>query len=333
MTKICTKCNEDKPFTEFHKKARNKDGLQSICISCRKLVNAAYYKITPEKDGSRRKNLIFRRNLISGVTEPLLQAGCTDCHKCFSLESMDFDHVTEDKLVGIAGLASSSYSNRELLFLLEEELKKCEIVCANCHRIRTINRHKSSARRDYFEGSLNSKLLNSKNLYVYDYLCKHDCLDCGEKDMRVLELDHVREQKVNNVSYMIGKTRPFDLEDVKNEVAKCEVVCVNCHRVRTRNRRKSLSSNRGVRLTTGNKLCACGNDKPAINALTCRDCFSRVKSDLYSHLTTEELVANVQLMGMKPYATILGLSDNGLKKVLIRRGVQMPLRKRRKNES
>lgn len=333
MKKICAKCNEDKPFTEFHKKARNKDGFQSICIPCRKLVNAIYYKITPEKDEARRKNLILRRNLISGVTEPLLKAGCTDCRKCFPPESMDFDHVTGEKLVGIADLASSSYSDAELLLLLEEELKKCEVVCANCHRIRTINRHQNSARRDYFEGKVNSKLLSAKNLCVYDFVSKKGCMDCLESDMRVLELDHVREGKVANLAYMIGQTRRFDLEDVKVEVAKCEVVCVNCHRIRTRSKRKSLSSNRGVRLTGGNKLCPCGNKKPAVNALTCRDCFSKVKGDLYNHLTTEELVANVQLMGMKPYATTLGLSDNGLRKVLIRRGVEMPLRKKRKNES
>lgn len=157
-------------------------------------------------------------------------------------------------------------------------------------------------------------------------------MDCHEQDMRVLELDHVRGDKVNNVSYMIGQTRKYDLEDVVLEVAKCEVVCVNCHRVRSRSRKKSLSPNRGVRLNSGNKLCACGNKKPAINAVTCLECFSKVKGDLYSHLTTEEMVENVRLMGMKPYATTLGLSDNGLKKVLIRRGVQMPLRKKRKNE-
>lgn len=331
MTKFCPKCNEDKLITEFHKKTKSKDGLQYICISCRKEMNADYYIATPEKDDARHNSRLIRKQLVSSRIEPLLLAGCTDCHKCFPPESMDFDHVTGDKLVSIADLAGSSYSDSELLFLLEEELKKCEVVCANCHRIRTITRHKNSARRDYFEDKMNSKLLSAKKLYVYDFVSKHGCMDCHESDMRVLELDHVSGDKVADLAYMSTGTRTYGLEDVKIEVAKCEVVCVNCHRVRTRSKRKSLSSTRGV--VRREKLCACGNKKPGVYAVVCRECSNKVKSDLYSHLTTDEMVTNVQLMGMKPYAITLGISDNGLRKVLIRRGVQMPLRKKRKNES
>jgi hypothetical protein len=329
MTKICMKCNEDKPFTEFHKRAGRKYGLQSICISCRKEVNADYYKRTPEKDDARHNSRLTRKQLVTNRTEPLLLAGCTDCQNHFPVESMDFDHVSGIKVISIADLAGSSYSDAELVKLLDDELRKCEVVCANCHRIRTINRHRVSARRDYFQGNEHSKLLTEKKLYVYDFLREHSCTDCNESDMRVLELDHVRGNKVNNVSHMIGATTAFNLDEVKAEVAKCEVVCVNCHRVRTRSKKKSLSSNRGVKLTTGSKSCPCGNKKSTVNAATCRECFSKVKGDLHGHLTTEEMVAKIRLMGMKPYATTLGLSDNGLRKVLVRRGVSMPLRKQK----
>lgn len=327
MTKFCPKCNEDKLFTEFHKKSKSRDGLQYICISCRKEMNADYYKATPEKDEARHNSRQIRKQLVASRIEPLLSAGCTDCHECFPPESMDFDHVRGEKITDISSLGSSSYPVHEMLNLLEEELSKCEAVCANCHRIRTINRHQNSARRDYFKGIMDSKLLSAKKLYVYEFVSTHGCMDCDECDMRVLELDHVSGEKVADLAYMITGTRTYSLEDVQNEIAKCEVVCVNCHRVRTRNKRKSLSAKRGI--VRREKLCACGNKKPGVYSVVCRECSDRVKSDLYSHLTTEEMVANVQLMGMKPYATTLGLSDNGLKKVLIRRGVQMPLRKKK----
>lgn len=51
---------------------------------------------------------------------------------------MDFDHVRGKKKAGISALAHAG----DLKSLLEE-LKKCEMVCANCHRIRTDLRRKN----------------------------------------------------------------------------------------------------------------------------------------------------------------------------------------------
>jgi len=48
---------------------------------------------------------------------------------------MDFDHVSGEKVMNIAQLSRLS-SPASLL----SEIKKCELVCANCHRIRTSSR-------------------------------------------------------------------------------------------------------------------------------------------------------------------------------------------------
>jgi len=48
---------------------------------------------------------------------------------------MDFDHL-RDKRMTIALMASSGYR----LEVLKEEVGKCELVCANCHRDRTYKR-------------------------------------------------------------------------------------------------------------------------------------------------------------------------------------------------
>jgi hypothetical protein len=62
---------------------------------------------------------------------------CLDCGQSFPPECMDFDHVRDGKSFSIA-----HFNNRSLDALLEE-IDKCDIVCANCHRIRT------KARRQY----------------------------------------------------------------------------------------------------------------------------------------------------------------------------------------
>ena len=46
---------------------------------------------------------------------------------------MDFDHITGKKKHNLARYANSAVS----LSTIKDEIKKCEVVCANCHRYRT----------------------------------------------------------------------------------------------------------------------------------------------------------------------------------------------------
>lgn len=67
---------------------------------------------------------------------------------------------------------------------------------------------------------------------LYEYLQEHPCIDCGETNILTLEFDHIK-QKTYNVSDMPGIT---SWEKILKEIEKCEVVCANCHRIRTANR-------------------------------------------------------------------------------------------------
>jgi hypothetical protein len=68
---------------------------------------------------------------------------------------------------------------------------------------------------------------------IIDYLREHPCVDCGERDIVVLEFDHVGD-KVADVSVYAGGGRTW--ARVKAEIEKCEVRCANCHRRKTRER-------------------------------------------------------------------------------------------------
>jgi hypothetical protein len=58
------------------------------------------------------------------------------------------------------------------------------------------------------------------------------CADCNiQYPVCVMDLDHVRGVKFKNVSTMIDNTA--GLKSIMAEVDKCEVVCSNCHRIRT----------------------------------------------------------------------------------------------------
>lgn len=59
---------------------------------------------------------------------------CVDCGILYPYYVMQFDHI-EEKRYNIATLVN--YNNRDKI---DEEISRCEIVCANCHAERTHQR-------------------------------------------------------------------------------------------------------------------------------------------------------------------------------------------------
>lgn len=65
------------------------------------------------------------------------------------------------------------------------------------------------------------------------------CADCNQKyPFYVMDFDHVYGKKVSNIGQMLDY---FSVEDILKEVAKCDIVCSNCHRKRTYLRKHSAS--------------------------------------------------------------------------------------------
>lgn len=76
----------------------------------------------------------------------------------------------------------------------------------------------------------NAKTKRIKRQFVYDYLKTHPCVDCGESDPTVLTFDHVRGRKLFTIA---SGHNTKNLDTIKKEIAKCDVVCANCHTRRT----------------------------------------------------------------------------------------------------
>ncbi len=73
--------------------------------------------------------------------------------------------------------------------------------------------------------------------YLLEYFASHPCVDCGETDPLVLEFDHRASDKAFN----IGHALPYRAwAAILAEIAKCDVVCANCHRRRTMRRGSHL---------------------------------------------------------------------------------------------
>jgi hypothetical protein len=83
--------------------------------------------------GYNREAMRRRYERRRAYIESLKANPCADCGGTFPPECMDFDHLG-DKFKNLARLMSYSLER------IKEELAKCELVCANCHRIRTRKR-------------------------------------------------------------------------------------------------------------------------------------------------------------------------------------------------
>jgi flagellar biosynthesis/type III secretory pathway ATPase len=73
----------------------------------------------------------YRQRIRDWVAEYKEARPCLDCGGYFKACQMQFDHLRDKKLN--VSLASS-------LAQAKEEIAKCELVCANCHSLRTYNR-------------------------------------------------------------------------------------------------------------------------------------------------------------------------------------------------
>ena len=72
--------------------------------------------------------------------------------------------------------------------------------------------------------------------FIQEYLSDRSCADCGESDIAVLTFDHVWGEKKYNISNMIS--RGYNVETIRKELEKTEIVCFNCHMRRERRKQK-----------------------------------------------------------------------------------------------
>lgn len=93
--------------------------------------------------------------------------------------------------------------------------------------------NKVARRKAIAERKAQTKALATE--FVDGYKLGKGCADCGyNKHAIALDFDHLGD-KLYNVSKMVADG--LNLDRIKEEIAKCEVVCANCHRVRTKSRR------------------------------------------------------------------------------------------------
>jgi hypothetical protein len=130
-TKICFRCKVEKLEEEFNWKVRDVERMW-CCRSCWRVYIAAHYHKNRALYKARNKT---RAAKIRALLRKLKDFPCVDCKQSFPSYVMDFDHLKDKKFCLAACVAK--YPSDEQIML---EVAKCDVVCANCHRIRTHKR-------------------------------------------------------------------------------------------------------------------------------------------------------------------------------------------------
>lgn len=140
QAKRCCTCKVTKSLDEFNRLKKARDGRQPSCREC----NRAYHYANFDRRMTQIRNR-NRRVLADGqalMLDYLRQHPCVDCGETDPVV-LEFDHL-RDKTRSVSDILYRRQSWAAVL----AEIKKCDVVCANCHWRRTASRRRSHRWRE-----------------------------------------------------------------------------------------------------------------------------------------------------------------------------------------
>ena len=235
-TKLCKGCGSVLDIVCFGLKYPERGTRQHLCRVCSRAASRMYYvrNPAPYKARAATNNVRFRARNRENFWAYLAASRCADCG-ISDFTVLEFDHRDpREKQHDISTLAHHAGSWTAVL----NEITKCDVVCANCHRRRTA-RHFGWRRLLGLEKldlpalpkrggpgyerikSMRSRLAREHRNrdYIYNFLRGHPCVVCGEPDPVVLDFDHLRD-KVRDVMVIAKVSGRANLIA---EIAKCRV--------------------------------------------------------------------------------------------------------------
>jgi len=144
--KICTRCKKEKTINEFNFKIKAL-GLRHLqCKECTRLFvknhynkNKGYYLKKTQK-----RNTKLKLELLDYLRQYFLENPCVDCGES-DIAVLEFDHMGKvPKFKAVSYLIRYRYPLQKI----KEEIKKCQVRCANCHRRKTAKEFKWFKSRD-----------------------------------------------------------------------------------------------------------------------------------------------------------------------------------------
>ena len=110
--------------------------------------------------------------------------------------------------------------------------------CLNGHNKEIVGRDRDGTCLECRQIILKGRVI--RNRILLDKAKDKPCIDCGIKyDPWVMDFDHLRDKEFTISSFYAN----YSETKLLSEIAKCDVVCSNCHRIRTHNRKLTIQVN------------------------------------------------------------------------------------------
>jgi hypothetical protein len=234
MTKKCPSCNECKGLDNFNKNKRTKSGYDAYCKTCKK-----------RKRLEREERYAKKRKII---TEKV----CKTCGETKLVSEFPRNNKTLDGYNLHCKVCKSDKASKRAKRYVEDIHDTIDSsifkLCGDCGKSKQLSEftrkiYKKTGYGPYCKQCDCKRVLKHckmKKYMVQRYLQKHTCIDCGESNWKLLENDHVNDDKYTFSSgyscRTVSKLPTFT--KIKAELEKCEVVCIWCHRIRTHSRFK-----------------------------------------------------------------------------------------------
>ncbi len=100
------------------------------------------------KDYYRQRNKDRKERIRKFLIEYKTGKPCMDCGQTYPHYVMDFDH-RGDKKFNVSHSINAQYSFKKI----QQEIDKCDLICSNCHRVRTHAPGSFNGRTDGFDPS------------------------------------------------------------------------------------------------------------------------------------------------------------------------------------
>lgn len=134
MSLVCSTCRESLPENNFSRDKTSGRGYAYNCKPCHnRYSREKWYPKNREKQlqATRISNEKSLERNKQYILDYLINHSCVDCGESDPIV-LEFDHVTGTKKFEISK-GMSIYTLSRII----EEINKCEIRCANCHRRKT----------------------------------------------------------------------------------------------------------------------------------------------------------------------------------------------------
>ena len=127
----CDRCGDLKPISEFAWRRRDRGRRDNYCSVCRTQYQREHY--AQHRDRYLARAVRRKKELTAERADYLItlfrERPCVDCGEHDPLV-LEFDHLGNKKFTIAKGLGNRSWQ------AVLDEIAKCDVLCANCHRLR-----------------------------------------------------------------------------------------------------------------------------------------------------------------------------------------------------